>query len=667
MFKVNVHTLGPIDDSNHITNYEPYLDCAFEDEKFLNIAITAPKGAGKSSILKTYLANRERDGIPIKTMNISVGAFEFEDEKLIKDSVSDRTEGENKLINKHKTENSLGIHQIEIKILNQIIHQINPKNIPEGKFHIDREHNKKKSFGRGLVFSLLLLCGIYLLFYQFFNDMVSYTHSKTYLTKMVEFFANPISFVVMSFVTALLVFIIVIMFFKNYACRRFPKLTIKDCAIEPAGDEPDSMFNKYIDEILYMLSKSEYEALVFEDLERLNDYTIWEKLREINYILNKRLIVTNKSEKSKVKQIKFVYVTTDSIFKGKDRVKFFDFIIPIVPIVDKSNSLDIIGRMAKEHHCVIEPMFLGSVTEYIDDMRLINNIFNEFEIYKKQLENIKLDDTKLFAALLYKNLLPKDFEKFQYNSGIVYDILTELDNTLQRLIKSDSVAIKTKGEILSAAPITAFDMVHANYNGIFNEIIDKSEIKKWNINQQEVIKYLISFGYITLEEREYISYFYPHTISQEENEFILNVKKNAKTDMAQKLEHVDYIASKLNKYFDSVRVLNFDLVYYILSLQETHHDQIYSLIKAHEQYEFIAGFINYLKGKDKKILNRFIVGLNYKWREIFVDMSKANMPDLYKEYIEFSLLYCSPEWISTMNINNCLVRFLNNTDSLMGE
>ena len=95
MVEVNVHTLGPIDDSNHITNYEPYLDCAFEDEKFLNIAITASKGAGKSSILKTYLTNRERDGIPIKAMNISVGAFEFEDEKSIKDSFNDKAENGN--------------------------------------------------------------------------------------------------------------------------------------------------------------------------------------------------------------------------------------------------------------------------------------------------------------------------------------------------------------------------------------------------------------------------------------------------------------------------------------------------------------------------------------------------------------------------------------------
>ena len=40
--------------------------------------------------------------------------------------------------------------------------------------------------------------------------MIAYTHAKTYLTKMVELFANPISFVVMSFVTAFLVFIIII-------------------------------------------------------------------------------------------------------------------------------------------------------------------------------------------------------------------------------------------------------------------------------------------------------------------------------------------------------------------------------------------------------------------------------------------------------------------------
>ena len=38
--------------------------------------------------------------------------------------------------------------------------------------------------------------------------------------------------------------------------------------------------------------------------------------------------------------LRFFYLLRDDIFISKDRTKFFDYILPAVPIVDSSNSYD---------------------------------------------------------------------------------------------------------------------------------------------------------------------------------------------------------------------------------------------------------------------------------------------------------------------------------------
>ena len=54
--------------------------------------------------------------------------------------------------------------------------------------------------------------------------------------------------------------------------------------------------------------------------------TIFSKLRELNHILNNN---SNKKNKS----IKFIYMIRDDIFSKYERTKFFDFIVPIVPVL----------------------------------------------------------------------------------------------------------------------------------------------------------------------------------------------------------------------------------------------------------------------------------------------------------------------------------------------
>lgn len=84
---------------------------------------------------------------------------------------------------------------------------------------------------------------------------------------------------------------------------------------------------------------------------------------------------------------------------------------------------------------------------YIDDMRLLKNIYNEFVIYFNRLNTTELDCNKMLAIITYKNLFPRDFAKLQLNQGFVYTVFCKKDSFIEDKItemKEDIVVRKQK-------------------------------------------------------------------------------------------------------------------------------------------------------------------------------------------------------------------------------
>lgn len=115
------------------------------------------------------------------------------------------------------------------------------------------------------------------------------------------------------------------------------------------------------------------------------------------------------------------------MFSDKDRTKFFDFIIPVIPFVDAFNSRQIVLDKFKEiedEGTVRKPSekLIKDITIFLDDMRILNNIINEYIIYYKQINDNTINVDKLFSTIVYKNLIPKDFSELQYNNGLVKSV-----------------------------------------------------------------------------------------------------------------------------------------------------------------------------------------------------------------------------------------------------
>ena len=194
---------------------------------------------------------------------------------------------------------------------------------------------------------------------------------------------------------------------------------MKDAEIEVV--ENNSIFNRHLDEILYFFQVTEYDVVIIEDLDRFGTPNIFLKLRELNQLINESKIVG--------RHITFVYAVKDDIFKDEERTKFFDYIITIIPVINPSNSKDKLKAALKANDCEdgISDDDLSEIAFFIQDMRILTNIVNEYKQYRDKLcttNGAQLSKTKLLGMIVYKNYYPQDFALLHRRDGKVYKCLS---------------------------------------------------------------------------------------------------------------------------------------------------------------------------------------------------------------------------------------------------
>ena len=203
--------------------------------------------------------------------------------------------------------------------------------------------------------------------------------------------------------------------------------------IQSGEEETESVFNKNLDEIMYFFETTGYQTVFFEDLDRLDDPKIFVHLRELNNLLNNDDAIKNKP-------IVFVYAVRDDIFSKEDRTKFFDFIIPIIPVINATNSGEILlQRLTEAKNNGIEhdisQGFVLDISPFISDMRILQNIYNEFVVYKKTLrtsQELNLSDEQMLAIIVVKNLYPSDFADLQNEKGVLKKALIDKNDFIAK-------------------------------------------------------------------------------------------------------------------------------------------------------------------------------------------------------------------------------------------
>lgn len=404
--------LAPTDQADEAGVYAEAINFAINDTKVKNIALTGPYGSGKSSIIQSFL-NKHRP----KALHISLAAFTPDEDAVSKDVTR---------------------QEIERSILQQMLYGADANKLPLSRF------KRIQSPGVWSIFtSLYLVLGIVSLWYVFHHRDSVFSGA----------FFNPFAlsnWVNLSIFTIASVFLWTSLhhFYVASFGVSLKSVSLKDIEIRPAADDQESILNRHLDEIIYFFQSTAYELVIIEDLDRFNDPEIFITLREINSLVNKNAGVK--------RTIRFLYALRDDMFANTDRTKFFEFIIPVIPIINSSNSIDMVleqgKRLALDKR--LNRQFLREVSRYLNDLRLIQNIFNEYSIYVSNLESDEenlLNANKLLAVLIYKNVHPRDFEKLHRGEGNFAQILYHKEE----LIKSGEAAYRAEIAQLEQEILTA--------------------------------------------------------------------------------------------------------------------------------------------------------------------------------------------------------------------
>ena len=381
-----------------------------------NIALTGPFGSGKSSVLVTLMKDfsKGRNYLPISLATLQANDECLEEQKE-DDKNTESTKQQCPYNREEKKENPTENlnRKIEYSILQQLIYREKAKIVPNSRFRRIVHLTKWELFRYPLYVILSLIC-LFIIFEPSFARVDSIYNFFSWGKTWNEVF----DFVAVGWLL-LMLFIVIRYVFRSYSNSKLNKLNLKDAEIEVV--ENNSIFNRHLDEILYFFQVTEYDVVIIEDLDRFGTPNIFLKLRELNQLINESKIVG--------RHITFVYAVKDDIFKDEERTKFFDYIITIIPVINPSNSKDKLKAALKANGCEdgISDDDLSEMAFFVQDMRILTNIVNEYRQYRDKLcttNGAQLSKTKLLAMIVYKNYYPQDFALLHRRDGKVYQCLS---------------------------------------------------------------------------------------------------------------------------------------------------------------------------------------------------------------------------------------------------
>lgn len=425
-------------------NYFKKIDGAIDNSDNRNIAITGKYGSGKSTIVDSYLKERNKDDY----LKVSLAAFSLENKQgngnkqELSQNDQNSDDGSKQELRQNKNKLDSQNAKLEQSIINQILYQINYKKIPLTNFKIKRPIKFK-----GRVFFLFEFLIILLLISSKLN-LLGFPD-----TFVVHFFHEIAKVDLKAILTCVLIIFVLINIWNILKHIQFKNLKISfkniDANLIDIKDD-DNLFEKHIDEIVYLFQSSGKHLLIIEDIDRFDNLKIFQQLRELNIKLNNALAtdpssrlkkifsqianflsIKNKSKTSKNKDRKwtFIYLVRDDIFSDpNDRVKFFDLIIPVVPYITTTNSAKKLKELFDKQSEKIDEKLLDILGTYIGDYRLLQNIYNEFLIFKFKLKD--KDINQLLALVAYKNIAPNQFDELQNGQGNLKKITEKFRNNL---------------------------------------------------------------------------------------------------------------------------------------------------------------------------------------------------------------------------------------------
>ena len=387
----------PAGDTSHLAVDD--LKFALEQSDSRNIAITGHYGSGKSSVANTCI---DEMGIANKVLRISMSTFSLPSE--------------------NEDQNS---NEIEYKIVQHLLYKCDKNKIPYSGFK--RIHEPVVRNYEQYIVCILVALACFVIAFE-----PSILRIDSFYDGYYRLFGERAGWWINLIADACSVGYLVWFLFrvgKITATKlnqfRNIKIEAKGVKLEASTNVDVSVFNKYLDEIIYIIQENQYNYILFEDLDRLDSSDkLFLKIRELNMLINE-----SETFKKQGRIVRFIYAIRDDVFTRDLRTKCFDYIVSVVPVVDHYNVTDYLIKEYKNKGLfkTIDTPVLEQLLSKVAGLRELKNIVNEYSLFQKSLKtHLSSDDEnyeqKLLAVIVYKNLFPQDFAKAYLKQGLFYAI-----------------------------------------------------------------------------------------------------------------------------------------------------------------------------------------------------------------------------------------------------
>ena len=566
--------------------YTEALDYAFRNPDIRNIAITGVYGAGKSTVWNTYRKYKSNNPEETTFKNIITVCLGKYDDKSNEKREDSSIENGGNHSNNNKEDKELD-NRVERQIINQISAQIKSSDIPLSKYKF-KGNLLGWSLWANIIFTIFISCSILFMVYlkpifiylrELFGDYSAIIATTVVFTIL---FIVPFSYYLFNF------------YKKNKV--KFSKVSFKVAEAQFAENNNDeTVLERDMKEIVYLLSSSNTSIVVFEDLDRYDNVDIFVKLKELNFLLNAYLETNGRN-----RVVRFVYLIKDGLLYSKDRTKFFDFILPIVPIVDSKTSENHLIDMFTNNEDSPEGKILSKISLYIDDMRILRNIVNEYNVYSNILlvKDLKLSKDKLFALITLKNIFPKEFGLLQKDKGYILGIFKKIEK--EKEVKANNIKkrlddiVNEVDELENRIENNQFDVMslkipHDIYLDSETNNQNWSEIlKEWSLKPKNNYKINSAKRYI------YTPYNYETFLdafaqmSEEDNKLITSITENKKSKINKLREE----KKKLQEQLEDQDIYTYQNL--ILSLDKTKKDELFTTDNEDLSNNHYLGLIRFL-------------------------------------------------------------------------
>jgi len=411
-----------------IQRYERELLNGLRNDQVRNIAITGEYGAGKSSVLRTFVHRHPEFVYAFvslatfgKDTEIS-GAYELVTDTDVASGSPRSSEpsakvGQESKSEENKAESDL-VARIEETIVQQLLYAVPAKTLPKTRLKRIDQASGLKIWWKTLCYGLLILAALRL--YVPMAEKLPKIE-PAWLLEWLLWIPSPLAVGIAALGCIHLL----------HTCLRLSSLfsidglTLKGGKLETTHH--GSVLHKNIDEIIYCFERSSIDVVIIEDLDRFGIHDVFTRLREINFII--------KQSPQVKRPVYFVYALRDEMFVVGEKTKFFDLIIPVIPVINSENSQEKMMELLNLRTFKSKPLgehldrrLVETVCYYIDDLRLVKNIVNEFDMFSNILASgLRLEPDKLFAIVAIRNLHPGAYADLVKRRGAIYGVIKGLD------------------------------------------------------------------------------------------------------------------------------------------------------------------------------------------------------------------------------------------------